>query len=124
MGAVEWIGESGENATTWTDVNDAGQVVERSVSTYSKLIITFLCITPPASGNLAVRVMQSSDYGLRSTPHWTPLMYFDGVDANTPTADLVVTKSVSSFHGYIKVQSKCSEADQTVVFNVDIEGKT
>jgi len=123
MGAVEWIGESAENATEWTDVNDAGQTVERDVSIYSKLIITFLCVAPPATGNLAVRIMQSSDFNLRSDAHWTPVIYFDSVDANTPADDLVVTKTITSFHGYIKVQSKCSAADQTVVFNVDIEGK-
>ena len=128
MGSEEWIGESDENAIVWTTVPMAGtgSVSERSqkdMAAFQKIIVTQLVVTPPASGNIAIRIQHSSDYGIRSSPTWQTLLFFNAVNANSPASELTQTEVAESFHGYIRVQSKCSEADQTVKFDVDIEGK-
>ena len=125
MGADVWIGESDENAIVWTDAPDSAGVVVKDMSAFQRLIITALVITAPASGNIAIRVRHSSDYGLVSqgSEHWQTLLSFDAIDAGKSDDDKIQLRSTEVFHGFIKAQSICSEADQTVVFNVNIEGK-
>jgi hypothetical protein len=123
VASEEWIGGSEEDAIVWTDIPDGNGDVEKNMGAYNNLIVTLLVTTAPATGTLSVRIQHSSDYGLaRSTKHWQTLLLFDAVDAGT-TLPHLQTLSEEVFHGYIKVQSICSVADQTVAFDVDIEGK-
>ena len=123
MGSEIWIGGSEENGTEWTTVPMANEDLQKNMGSYSKVIITLLVTSAPATGTLAIRIQHSSDYALeRSTKHWQDLISFDAVDAGTSLPHLQ-TLSEEVFHGYIRVQSICSEADQTVAFDVDIEGK-
>jgi hypothetical protein len=123
MGASEWIGGSGQNATVWTTIPQADGTDQKDMASYGRVIVTLLVTTVPISGNLAVKIQHSSDYGIRTTPHWQDLLLFEAVDAGTPAEDLTQLLSTDVFHGWLRVQSKCSEADQTVYFDVDIEGK-
>jgi len=128
MGAEEWIGQSEQNETDWTDVEDGAGVVFRRAITAAglparQLLVTFLCVDAPALGELSVRILHSSDYGLtgRSTKHWKVLHTFNGVQAGSSADEKLQFAPFGSFNEYIKVESKCSEADQAVSFNVDID---